>query len=118
LVGKGAQDNAGAALLVVALALGWRGLRRRRYLRFRLLNGLRRRRCADRPALLFLDQNGLGTPMAEALTHMAGFHRPAHIERHLAATACGFVFSLVDFTHSLSVSDPIGWAKAAALPLR
>ena len=56
--------------------------------------------------------------MAEALTHMAGFHRPAHIERHFAAAASGFVFSLVDFTHSLSVSDPIGWAKAAALPLR
>ena len=56
--------------------------------------------------------------MAEALTHMAGLHRPTHIERHFAAAASGLVFSLVRFTHSLSVSDPIGWAKAAALPLR
>ena len=118
LVGKGAQHHARTALVVVARALGRRRLRRRgRDLRLRFLDGLRRGSAADRPALLLLHQNGLGTPMAEALTHMAGLHGPAHIERHFAATASGFVFSLVDFTHSLSVSDPIGWAKAA-VPLR
>ncbi len=55
---------------------------------------------ADRPALLLLDQNGLRAPMAEALPHMAGFHRPAHVERHLAPSASGFAFGLVSLAHS------------------
>ena len=72
---------------------------------------------ADRPALLLLDQNGLRAPVAEALPHMAGLHRPAHVERHLARSASGFAFSLVGFAHSLSVSDPF-WLANAARPLR
>jgi hypothetical protein len=48
---------------------------------------------------------------------MAGFHRPAHVERHFARPASGLAFSFVGFAHSWSVSDPI-WLENTALPLR
>ena len=85
--------------------------------RRRLLDGLRRTTRADRAALLLLDQHGLRAAMAEALAHMAGFHRPAHVEGHFAPAASGLVFSLVGLTHSLSVSDPF-WLANVLLPLR
>src|SRR5262245_25906364 len=55
--------------------------------------------------------------MAEALTHMAGFNRPAHVKRHLAPAASGLAFGLVRLTHSLFVSNLFGFLNAA-LPLR
>jgi hypothetical protein len=114
--GKLRQHDADAArlrLLRLRLGSGSLGLAR---CRLGFFDGLRRLR-ADRPALLLLDQNGLRAPMAEALPHMAGLHRPTHVERHLAPSASGLAFSLVGLTHSLSVSDPF-WLANAALPLR
>ena len=81
-----------------------------------LLGGLGTRG-ADRAAPLFLDQNGFRAPMAEALAHMAGLHRPAHIERHLARAVGGLFFGL-GLTHSVSVPGPFSLANAAARPPR
>jgi len=116
VLGELRQHDADAARLrLLRLRLGSGSLGNARC-RLGLFHGLRRVR-ADRPALLLLDQNGLRAPVAEALPHMAGLHRPAHVERHLAPSASGLAFSLVGLTHSLSVSDPF-WLANAALPLR
>jgi len=116
VLGELRQHDADAARLrLLRLRLGSGSLGNARC-RLGLFHGLRRVR-ADRAALLLLDQNGLRAPMAEALPHMAGLHRPAHVERHLAPSASGLAFSLVGLTHSLSVSDPF-WLANAALPLR
>ena len=119
LLGELRQHNASLArrrLVLNGLLHGFGGPRGR-LRRRRLLDGLRRATRADRPALLFLHQDGLRAAMAEALAHMAGFHRPAHVEGHFAPSASGLVFSLVGLTHSLSVSDPF-WLANVLHPLR
>ena len=119
LLGELRQHNASLArrrIVLNGLLHGFGGARSRLWRR-RLLDGLRRATRADRPALLFLHQDGLRAAMAEALAHMAGFHRPAHVESHFAPAASGLVFSLVGLTHSLSVSDPF-WLANVLHPLR
>ncbi len=115
---EGAQHHARAALLGFLAFAGRIALRRgRRHLWLGLLNRQSRRRGAYCPTLFLLHQNGLGAPMAEALANMAGFDRPAHIERHLPGTANGLVVSFVNLAHSLSMFDPVG-CETAVLPLR
>ena len=117
LLGELLQHDARTALPRLLGARLGRGLGGGRGLGFGLglLGGRGGTTRADRAALLFLDQNGLAAPVAEALAHMARLHGPAQVQGHLAPAS--LAFSLVGLTHSLSVSDPFRSANAA-LPLR
>ncbi len=93
LLGELRQHDASAIGLGILLCGRWDsrlGHARCRFWR-RLFDRLRGRTRAERPALLLLDQNGLGAPMAEALAYMAGFNGPAHVERHLAPATSSFL---------------------------